>query len=849
MGTGQVIATAALVSVFACSGRAQRDSPPQAAEIFHYRSGGSHVPIIDDIEFTGLHRIAPQAAKARIVTRTGQKLDNNNLERDVRELGRLGWFETIRVETEDVRDSAETDQNGPRRVRLTFHVEEHLFLTKVVYSGSRLLSRPQIDKLLAGKKLTPKLGEPENPVILQQIANLMVSALADLGHPDAHVRIQPDELPNATVGVRFEISDGPHRPVGRVIFEGHPEVSGKLLKRQMRRIAPDAFFAGLRGRDSYTPAAFEEDRERLLAYYQNHGFPEARVGAARASTFEENSLRLLTWPHRKVADRLAVAIPIEAGPLYRISSVETSEALAQAARITGKREVVLSDVGPGQPYSARGVENLRRAWQLRVLPISRRRDVAAFRDVEAIRTLDAADHTARVRLDLTSTPPYLVRRLEFEGNHRFPDRYFRSRIALKEGTPLDDRALEAGLARVGRTGYFKPIRKEDVRIKTDEVARTADITIRIEELGEQRASLVGGRGQFGSTFGIAYTVFNLLDREELLSSRIEGGPESLQLALGFAKEGFLGSRGSLALSVFNTLLRPRLAGSVKGPFFKQQSEGAEATWSYMLTNADTLSVNYNLSHSRTQYSPLVPSGVTGLPIGDVRTDTSSHAAGLGWTHDTGNGRMVLADSVSGGWLGGSENLVRSKAEFSHIFHDPIFDQQNAWAFRTSFTGIGSYTGDMPFYTRFFPNDEYVRGLRAGELGPDAVVSSVSSSGSTKYSASPAGADLLGAASVEYRVPLGGGTEAAGFFDLGSGLLLPNWLGHARPSIVDSTNGILHGSTGVEVRWTVPGVGVPVRAHYALNVLRLDRWLPLPDGSLFHAHDRFSAFGWGLGPLF
>jgi hypothetical protein len=103
--------------------------------------------------------------------------------------------------------------------------------------------------------------------------------------------------------------------------------------------------------------------------------------------------------------------------------------------------------------------------------------------------------------------------------------------------------------------------------------------------------------------------------------------------------------------------------------------------------------------------------------------------------------------------------------------------------------------------------------------------------------------------VEYRVPLGGGTEAAGFFDLGSGLLLPNWLGHARPSIVDSTNGILHGSTGVEVRWTVPGVGVPVRAHYALNVLRLDRWLPLPDGSLFHAHDRFSAFGWGLGPLF
>src|ERR1700685_679417 len=113
---------------------------------------------------------------------------------------------------------------------------------------------------------------------------------------------------------------------------------------------------------------------------------------------------------------------------------------------------------------------------------------------------------------------------------------------------------------------------------------TADVTIHVEELGQQRASLVGGRGQFGSTLGIAYSLFNLLDREELLSSRIEGGPESLQLAMGFAKEGFLGSRGSLALSVFDTFLRPLFYGSVKGPFLKQQSEGIDAAWSYALNN-------------------------------------------------------------------------------------------------------------------------------------------------------------------------------------------------------------------------------------------------------------------------
>jgi outer membrane protein assembly complex protein YaeT len=849
MGTRQFILAVLVVSIFACTARAtEPDHRPQGTEPSHLgNGGGSDALTIDHIVFQGLRRIAPETVQAHIVCHAGEKLDGARVARDIRALARLGWFETIRVEATEVGDASDADGDGLRRVRLNFYLEEHAFVSEVEYRGSRLLARRQIDKLLGDNQLTPRLGEPEDPVNLHRIARAIASTLADLGHPEARVQLHRDELPNATIRVRFEISDGPHLPVRRVTFEGHAGVSTKLLRREMRRLTPGALFAGLRGKDSYTRAAFEEDRERLLAYYQNHGFPEARVGAARISACEENSWQWFPWPRRRAVARLEVTIPLESGPWYRIAALEIDQALARAAS-RGKREVTLPDVAPGRPYSARAIENLRRSWQSRVQPRSHGSDAAAFHDVEAIRTLDARGHTAFVKLQVSPTPPYIVRRLEFVGNRRFPDRYFRSRMLLKEGTPLDDRVLEAGLARLARTSYFKPIKKRDVRVEADEVARTVDITIRVEELGRQRASLGGGRGQFGSTVGLAYTVFNLLDREELLSSHVEGGPESLELAIGFAKEGFLGSRGSLALSVFNTFLRPRLAGSTKGPFFKQQSEGVDAAWSYAVTRVDTLKINYELSHSRTQYSRVLPSGVTGGSVGDIRADTSSHSAGLGWTHDTGNGTVSFADSVSGGWLGGRENLVRSQAGYSHIFQDPVFCRQNAWALRTNLTGVGSYSGDLPFLARFLAGDEFVRGLRAGELGPDAVAS-WSASGPKKYSTTPAGADLAGAANAEYRARLSGGTEAAGFLDLGSGLLLENWLGHARPSLLDSTNGVLHGSTGVELRWTVPGVGVPIKVYYALNVLRLDRWLRMPDGSAFHAHNRFSAFGWGLGPLF
>jgi hypothetical protein len=75
------------------------------------------------------------------------------------------------------------------------------------------------------------------------------------------------------------------------------------------------------------------------------------------------------------------------------------------------------------------------------------------------------------------------------------------------------------------------------------------------------------------------------------------------------------------------------------------------------------------------------------------------------------------------------------------------------------------------------------------------------------------------------------------------------LGPARPKLLDGTNGVLHASTGLQLNWTVPSVQIPVRACYALNVMRLNRVASLPDGTLFHAHDHLGAFGWALGALF
>jgi outer membrane protein assembly complex protein YaeT len=805
------------------------------------------IPILEEVRFAGLQRIAPAAVAAQISLRAGDPFDTARIDKDIRTLARLGWFESIQVEAQESAISAPRTSHEPQHVVLVFRMKEFPFLSGVEYSGSRLLSRQQIEKMLDEKKLTPGFGKPADPAALQRIAFAIRSGLNELGHPEARVHIQREEAKNATVSVRFEISDGPLLRVRQLNFVGNPQLPSKSLRGQMRNIAPWTPLASLRGKNAYTREAFEEDRERILTYCQNHGYPEARIGSPRVERIQESSRRLFPWPHEVVQTGLSVSIPIQAGAFYRFESMGASPALRQTAEERAGKPAPIPNAEDGRPYSSQVIENLRRSWLARIQP--RNQNPVPFRAVEAMPAFDADKQTAHVTFDLSDSQPYIVQRIEFLGLHKFSDRYMRRRILLREGQPVNDRALEAGLARLARTGYFKRIRKEDIHMQVDEATHTASVSIRVKEIGQQRASLTGGNGQFGSTLGIAYTVFDLLNREELLSGQLDGGPETFQVMLGLAKEGIFGTRASLAFSVFDNVIRPRFASSAKGPFFTSRTEGISIPWTYPLTSTDSLGVNYTLSRTITQYSlaPLVD--VPGVTLGDVRSKTSSRSVGVAWARDTGSVRVLFANSASGGWLGGGENMVRTSAEYGRIFRDPFFAPAGAWAFRTTFSGAGSYRGDMPFYARLFSGDELVRGLRPGELGPYAVTPRTAASGATIYSASPAGANFLTAANAEYRIPLAGGTEAVGFFDLGSGLLLPNWLGPTKPILLGATNGVLHGSVGIEFRWTVPGVQVPVRAYYAVNVLRLDRAIRLSDKSVFLARNRFSAFGWGLGTLF
>lgn len=594
--------------------------------------------IIGEITFSGLHRVPVGAAMARLSSHSGEPFNPAKIAADLHSLMQFVWFEDAFVTGHQAHGGSETSAGASSRFDLEFHVTEYPLLTGVEYTGSKILSQREIEKLLKDNALAPSFGAPANPVRLHGAARALQEELRSRGHARAQVSLVQEKLPGQKMKVEFRIHDGPRLPVVAVRFSGDSQLSDSLLRKQMREIAPDAWFTGLRNKNVFTPQKAEQDRVNLVTYFQNHGFPQAQVGEPQV-LLDSFSNRPWPWLRRRPETGLSVGMPIDAGNLYTFASLDVSSALREKLGHEKRRESLLSDVTPGRPFSQHAVDSLQRGWELHLRRKNRHHHGSGDYRLKATPAFDSSTHLVSVKFDFDPTPPYIVRRIDFRGNQRFPDRFLRRRIGLQEAQPLDEYALEAGLARIAQTGYFQPFKKEDVRIETHDSERTADVTIRVHEKGRQRTTFSGGREQFGSTLGIAYTVYNLLGMDEFLSTQLDGGPQSLQLAAGLAMEGFLGSRGTLALSVFDTFLRPRFAGGVQAPFQRTQTAGANIGWSYAASDVDTIGISYGISRSLTEYGVNQPasSGTTGPT--DLRSATSSHALGVGWTHYSGEQRI------------------------------------------------------------------------------------------------------------------------------------------------------------------------------------------------------------------
>ena len=214
---------------------------------------------ISKIEFEGNATIPPEKIKPKLLSRVGQPLDQEKVEADLKSLLGTKWFSDVRPFY---------DETPPKsgKYTLTFRVREMPLLTRVEFKGRKAIRQKEIEDT-TGLKAGNRADPTRTRLAVGQIQRLY----SEKGYDLASVTL----LEGGNAGdthVVIEIFEGPKVKIGSINFVGNTFATDARLRTMIGTRKP---ILGLFGK--YHRDMLDEDRQKLIEYYQKQGFFEVKV--------------------------------------------------------------------------------------------------------------------------------------------------------------------------------------------------------------------------------------------------------------------------------------------------------------------------------------------------------------------------------------------------------------------------------------------------------------------------------------------------------------------------------------------------------------------------------------------
>jgi len=291
------------------------------------------------------------------------------------------------------------------------------------------------------------------------------------------------------IGSPAKIDERPSIMIQSITFVGNQAIGSGTLRRQMTGNKERSVWTRLFARPSvYQEAKFQEDKDKIEAYYREHGYVTARVGAA-----ELKSVRDSEDGKSRFVD---VRIPVVEGPRYKVGEFSfdgNSVIKSDVLRLMFK-------VKPGTYYNEttirQGLEKAREAYgaggyfEFTGYPDFRFRDLPSFTEPDAPNALrvEPAPAAAPPIVDITvrvqEGMQFFVNHLAFTGSTTRPESMIRGEVRLVEGGIFNTEALKYSIKRLNELGYFKPIKggTKDVDVhKTPGEDNKVDVRLNLED--------------------------------------------------------------------------------------------------------------------------------------------------------------------------------------------------------------------------------------------------------------------------------------------------------------------------------------------------------------------------------
>jgi outer membrane protein insertion porin family len=755
--------------------------------------------IVESVDISGNRRLRDEDLLYYIKTRAGDVYDPTALERDLRELLSLNFFDktATRVLTTD----------GARGgVNVIFEVRELPIVRDLQFTGGKSVPESEILKAFREQRVGISKEAVYDPVKARNATRILRELLASKGYPNATVTVKEEEVSATSVAITFDIDQGNRSRIIDIQFEGNEKFSDGELRGALQLVKETGMISRFKGQDILDLRKLQYDLQKnVRSYMFSKGYFQARLGDPVVEGLglkRTDFIPLITLPIPFISskdDTLRITIPVTEGRVFRVGSLAVEgNSIFSEQQILAYVGLKTGEIADGKKLQEAVYENLKNVYGQQGFVQYNAEFEPEFRDSPTNPNEGIVD----IKITIDEGKQFTLRRLEFTGNTFTRDRVLRREFLINEGDIYNSRFMEISVVRLNQTQYFDPIDKDqDVEMRTDEEQGDVDLIVKVKEKGRQQISFNGGlSGIGGSFFGLEYSTNNLAGRGEVLSFALGAGNRQQSLQFTYQEPYFRDRPISVGVSVFasrykffgegtfltqntdiltdlfnpfgqvltddaNLFTQTTIGGNIFATaplselFFKKRrfTQFSRVGLTYQLSATSISDPPVNESADPTARIPIIyeqPNIITSRVTASFVYDTRRPAAnGI----DTVGGSQLAASFAFAGLLG-DVRTYQPNITYSRFM--PIRRKRSktpeVFAFRIQAGTIGAFAttekirtansiafvGGVPVYERYFLGSENdIRGYNARSIGPIAPFDSYVTARNTSASSTITGATV------------------------------------------------------------------------------------------------------------
>ena len=504
------VSTKKLVDSFGVEGGALEDLPGIAKQFSSkIISKIFKQEIVARIIISGNKRIETDVIKKKISTSPGEIYLLKNFSKDLKALYAMGYFDDIRIETEE----------SPDGKVVIFKVKEKPSIKTISFRGLGVFTPDE-----AKENLTIKDGSILNVFEIRRNIVRMEELYKEKQYHNVKITYETHDLGDGRVDLKFILEEGKKVKVRQIVLMGNSIYSDKELKKMMST-KEKGFFSFLTSSGVLNKEDLYQDAARLYAFYHNNGYMHAKIGEPEVEYEGE-------W--------IKVTIRIQEGEQFKVGKVDLDgdsvipkDDLLKALEITKEtfynREVIRNDIlALTDLYSDLGYA---------YVDISPR--IKSELDIKIVNITYAVSKGEKVYFE----------KILITGNSKTRDKVIRRELPVIEQGPYSRTALKRAERNLVRLDFF-----EDLSINTSRGSSDDKMVLKINVKEKPTGSI-----SFGGGFSSEENAFvmaslsqkNLFGRGQILSLKAELGSKTTSYTIDFKEPWIFDSHWSGGINLYN----------------------------------------------------------------------------------------------------------------------------------------------------------------------------------------------------------------------------------------------------------------------------------------------------------